>query len=111
MSRPGVELVEDGDLRRQHGELQRLVALLLATRQVDVERAVQQALVEPDALGLGEQVGVEAGDRRAAGGQRLAQHVVDGDAGHLGRVLHHEVQAGGGALPRRHAPARRRRRA
>ena len=34
-------------------ELQRLVALLLATRQVDVERPVEEALVEADPLGLG----------------------------------------------------------
>ena len=51
----GVELVEDRDLRLEHGELQRLVALLLATRQVDVERAVQEPLLEADALGLGAQ--------------------------------------------------------
>ena len=37
----------------EHAELQRLVALLLAARQVDVERPVEEALVEADALGLG----------------------------------------------------------
>ena len=107
----GVELVEDRDLRRQHGELQRLVALLLAAREVDVERPVEQALLEADALGLGEQRVVEPVDRRATGGERLAQHGVDGDAGDLGRVLH----ARGAGRPRRAATsawrARRRRRA
>ena len=44
----GVELVEDGDLRGQHAELQRLVALLLATGQVDVEGSVEESLLEPD---------------------------------------------------------------
>ena len=63
---------------------------------------MQQALLQPDASGLLEQQLVEPVDVAAACGERLAQHVVDGDAGHLGRVLHHEVQAGGGALPRRH---------
>ena len=36
---------------------------------------------------------------RAASASR--QHVVERHAGHLGRVLHHEVQPGRGALPRR----------
>ena len=49
----GVELVEDGDLRLQHGQLQRLVALLLAAGQVDVERPVQQRCVEADPRRLG----------------------------------------------------------
>ena len=36
----------------QHGQLQRLVALLLAAGQIDVERPVEEALVEADAAGL-----------------------------------------------------------
>ena len=36
----------------EHGELHRLVALLLAARQVDVERAVEEAPVEADPLRL-----------------------------------------------------------
>ena len=87
---------------REHGELHRLVALALAAREVDVERTVQQTLLEPDAAGLLEQQVVEPVDAPAASGERLAEHVVDGDAGHLRRVLHDEVQAGGGTLPRRH---------
>ena len=97
----GVELVEDGDPRAQHGELQRLVALLLAAGQVDVERPVEEALVEADPAGLGAQQRVEPVGRPAAAGQRLGEHVVERHAGHLGRVLHHEVQAGDGPLPRR----------
>ena len=50
-----------------------------------------------------EQQVVESVDRgRARAVSASRQHVVDGDAGHLGRVLHDEVQAGGGTLPRRH---------
>ena len=57
----GVELVEDRDGRLEHAELQRLVALLLAAGQVDVHGAVQEAVVEADAPGLGEDA---VGDRR-----------------------------------------------
>ena len=39
--------------------------------------------------------------RPATRRERLGEHVDERDAGHLGRVLHHEVEAGGGALPRR----------
>ena len=55
----GVELVEDGDARLEHRELQRLVALLLAARQVDVERPVEEALVEADARRLGDAARLE----------------------------------------------------
>ena len=48
----------------QHGQLQRLVALLLAAGQVDVERPVEEALVEADPLGLGRQ---PCGERRRCG--------------------------------------------
>ncbi len=47
----------------QHGELQRLVALLLAAGQVDVERPVQEPLVEADPIGLGAQQFVETSGR------------------------------------------------
>ena len=57
MSRPGVGLVEDGELRLQHGHLQNLVALLLAAREALVDRARHQARVHLDDLrALGEQV-------------------------------------------------------
>ena len=52
---PRVELVEDRDPRREHRQLQRLVALLLTARQVDVQRAVQELLVEVDLRRLGAQ--------------------------------------------------------
>ena len=48
----GVELVEDRDRWLEDGELDGLVALLLAAGQVDVQRTDQETLVEPDALGL-----------------------------------------------------------
>ena len=54
-----VELVEDGDARLQYGLLQRLVALLLATGEIDVQRSVEEALFETDPLGLGAQRGVQ----------------------------------------------------
>ena len=100
---PGVELVEDGDPRPQDGELQRLVALLLAAGQVDVERPVEQRRRQADPLPPRRR----AGRRRRSTGrcarrQRFRHHRVEGDAGHLGRVLHDEVQPGGGALPHRH---------
>ena len=66
---PGVELVEDGDGGLEHAQLQRLVALLLAARQVDVERAVQEPLVEADALGLGR----PCGSRMSAKSRPLAR--------------------------------------
>ena len=95
---PGVELVEDGDAGFEHGQLQRLVALLLATGQVDVERPVQQGLVEADPVGLLEQSCLQPVGPSAPGGEGLVEHVVEGDARDLRRVLQHEVQAGGGAL-------------
>ena len=60
----GVELVEDGDLGLQHGQLQRLVALLLAAGEVDVERRSQQRRVEADPRRLGAEPRVET--RRSA---------------------------------------------
>ena len=62
----GVELVEDGDPRPEHGELHRLVALALAAREVDVDRTMQEPLLEPDAAGLLEQEVVEPFDAPAA---------------------------------------------
>ena len=55
MSRPESSSSRMAIRGSQHGQLQRLVALLLAAGQVDVERPVEQALLEPDPLGLGQQ--------------------------------------------------------
>ena len=43
-----VDLVEHGEAGTQHAQLQRLVALALAAGQVDVERPVEEPLVEAD---------------------------------------------------------------
>ena len=86
----------------QHRELQRLVALLLAARQIDVERAVEEALLEVDPLGLVAQHRFEVGRLTTARLQRLGHRVDQCHARHLGRILHDEVQPGDGALPGRH---------
>ena len=76
----GVELVEDGDLGPQHAELQRLVALLLAARQVDVERPVEEAGVEADALGLGDDAhAANVGEVAAGGLEGLARAASSSD--------------------------------
>ena len=66
--------------------------------------AVEEALVEADALGLGDACarGTSAVSRPAAA-NAASQHVVERHAGHLGRVLHGEEQPGLGPLPRRQA--------
>ena len=48
----GVDLVEHGELALQHGQLQRLVAFLLAAGEIDVQGPGEEALVEADAGGF-----------------------------------------------------------
>ena len=94
-----VELVEDGEAGGEHGELEGLVALLLATREIDVERPGQELLAEADAIGLGLH-GLVHGPRVTPGGHgRLGQDRLEADPGHLGRVLHGQEQPGVGPLP------------
>src|SRR3546814_15419471 len=50
---PGVELVEDGDGRVEHTELDRLVALLLAAGEVDVPGPGAAAGVQAEEPGVG----------------------------------------------------------
>ena len=59
-SRPESSSSSSGDGRAQHAQLQRLVLLLLAARQVDVERPVDQPGVEGEALGLDHDLGGDA---------------------------------------------------
>ncbi len=97
-----VELVEQGDLRLEHAQLQRLVLLLLAARQVDVDGPHQQLGVEGEPLGLGRdrrphQLGVAA-----RGPDGRGQQVLHGHARHLGRVLQRQEQPGVRPLPGRH---------
>ena len=96
-----IQLVEDRELRPQHRQLQRLVALLLAAGQIHVERPVEERRAEADALGLTAERSVQPVGAAAAGGERLAHHVGQHHAGHLAGVLHHQVQAGLGTTPRR----------
>ena len=61
---------------------------------------MQEAFLEVDPFGLGAEGVPEAGGRTASSLERLAEHVVEHHARHLGRILHDEVQAGGRPLPR-----------
>src|SRR5690348_8513070 len=47
-----IRLVEDGERRLEHGHLEDLVALLFATRESVVHRAIQEAVVPADLLEL-----------------------------------------------------------
>ena len=102
MSRPESSSSRIAIFGPQHGELERLVALLLATGEVDVEGTVQESLLEPDPLGLGAQHRLEVGGVAPARRQRLGEDVDERHARHLDRVLHHEVEACGGAAPGGH---------
>ena len=96
----GVELVEHGDGRAQHPQLQRLVLLLLTARQVDVQRPVDEPGIERQALRLGPDGGVHGHDvAPARPGGRLEQGV-ERHARDLGRVLQGEEQPGLRPLPR-----------
>ena len=91
---PGVRLVEDGQLRIEHGELQDLVALLLAPGEALVHGPAQVAVVPPDGLELlGERVHELDGPELlfapvlADRVHRGAQEVGVGDAADGDRVL------------------------
>src|SRR6266545_8381062 len=51
----GVDLVEDGDLGLEHGELERLGALLLTPGELDVDAAGQELLADGETLRLARQ--------------------------------------------------------
>ena len=84
---------------REHAELHHLGPLLLATGQVDVERAGQQARLEPDGLRPRRQALVERGAVRPVGGG--VQQGAQPDPGHLHRMLQGQEHAGPGPLPGR----------
>ena len=94
-----VELVENCELRLEKRQLQGLVALLLASRQVDVQRARHEIGAEVDATGFLGDEGVELFCVASTRGKGLAHHVVDVNTGYLGWVLHHQVQTRKGTLP------------
>ena len=105
MSRPGVGLVEDRDLRPQHRQLQDLHPLLLAAREAVVDVAAGELARDVDQLhrrlGLAAEV-LEADLRLAArlavGVDRHPQVLGDGHAGDRDRVLEGHEQAGARAL-------------
>jgi hypothetical protein len=99
----GVDLVEDGELGLEHGELERLRPLLLAAGELDVHAPLQELLADGEALrfrveSFSQAVGLAA--PTADGG---AEEVDDADTGNLDRVLHGEEEPLCGALPRREA--------
>jgi hypothetical protein len=98
----GVDLVEDRDAWMEHGQLQRLVALLLAAGQVDVERAVEEPAVEADAIRLGIDDRAEVARIAAGGDERFGKHLLEPDARHFCRILQREEQTRVRALPRLH---------
>ena len=100
-----IRLVEDRELGVDDAHLHHLVALLLAARKADVDRALEHLGVHFEARGLGAGELQEFGARqrlfvagRALGVQGLAQELDVADAGDFDRVLEAEEQAGGGAF-------------
>jgi len=106
---PAVGLVEDRELGPDDPHLHHLVALLLAAREADVDRAFQHLVIEPETGSFRASNFDELGARQrrlaallALRVERLAQELQIGDAGDLDGILEAQEQAGGGALVRRH---------
>ena len=102
MSRPGVGLVEDGDLGFEHGHLQDLVALLLAAREPLVQVAVGERRVHAEALHPLHEGDADLEDRHVVdalpGAHRLAEERAHGDARDLLGVLERQEDAGAAAV-------------
>ena len=103
----GVDLVEHAERWTEHAELQHLVALALAAGQVDVQRPLEEALVEADSGRLGpeprpELVGA-GGVAEGPAGEGLGHRRLQPDAGNLDRLLQGEEEPGSGPLPGRSA--------
>ncbi len=94
-----VDLVEDGKAWPEHTQLQRLVALLLTTGEIDVQGPRKEALVESDALRLGHHQRVHVAARPPRGDEGLVQHRLQRHTGHFRGVLHRQEKAGPGPLP------------
>ena len=94
----GIEFVEDGEARLEHGELESLVALLLAAGQIDVHRTFEEPLVKADPTGLGAHERIQTFHRSAASDERLGENGVEADAGNFARVLHHQMKTSHGPL-------------
>ena len=80
-----------------------LVALLLAAGQVDVQGALEEALVDAEPPGLRPQCVVDGGDVASPGPGRLGQQCVEADARHLGGVLQAQEEPRLRTFPRRQA--------
>ena len=96
----GIGLVEDAHARLEHGHLQDLVALLLAAREADVDRALEHLGVDVELARLLadqlEEVGgadLVLAARLALGVERGAQEGHVADARDLDRVLERQEQA------------------
>ena len=96
----GIGLIQDGELRFEHGHLEDLVALLLAAGEAGVDRAIEQGLIHLHDLHLvADQIqevhGVEFVDAAvlADGVERRLEEVHVADAGDLDRVLEGEEDA------------------
>ena len=102
-----IGLVEDRQLRLQHRHLEDLVALLLATGEAFVDRAMQQLVGDLHDLQLLahqleelHRIELLLAARLALRVERRAQEVGVVHAGNLHRVLERQEHAGGGALLR-----------
>ena len=106
MSRPGVGLVEHGDVGCEQRHLQDLVALLLTAGETLVEVPLGEAHVHAEPLRPVEQRHAHLEHREVvdapAGRHRLAQEVEDRDAGDGLGVLETEEQAPRRPLVGRH---------
>ena len=95
----GVDLVEYRIAGSQHPELEDLVAFLLPSGQVDVERPVQEPWFDADPLRLGGQHGRHGVDAAPRSAGRFGGHRGQAHSRHLGGLLEGEEQAGLGPLP------------
>ena len=115
----GVCLVENGEFRLQHGELQDFDTFLFPTRKALVQVAARKCLIDAEVLHLAEQLAPELAHRHqrplrgsgfprfaagpavagaAHGADRTAQEIRQSDAGNGGGVLESEEQAAVGAF-------------
>ena len=97
----GVKLVEEGDPRLEHRELQGLHAFLLPAGELVVDASGEELGGDFEACGFALHGGVDAAGVAAAARDRRAEQHPDGDARDRDRVLHGDEQAELGAPPGR----------
>ena len=98
-----VDLVEHRELRLQHRELQRLGALLLAARELDVHAALEELLRDAEPLGFRADARVEIAGLALLAADRGLEEVAEPHARDLHGVLQREEQPARGTLVRREA--------